>query len=227
MRVRSELTAPLIALSAVLLFAGAANAAIITFPSRAAFGLAVTGEIVETWEDNAVGTVIPDGGILDGIIYSTPGPDAAVGNFFLPLSPPNSLGIDALDVSDGFFSPGETISFSFPGPIIAFGISINTFAPGAGAFSATNDLGDVALSSVDPFPVDPFPDVDPGQFVGFISDTPFSAVTIAAPGGFSYTLDDLNFVPVAVVVPGPATSILVGAGLAGVGAASWKRSRRG
>ena len=216
MRVRSELTAPLVALSAVLLLAGPASAAIITFPSRAAFGLGVTGEIVETWEDNAVGTVVPDAGILDGIIYSTPGPDAAVGNLFLPLSPPNSLG----DVSDGFFSPGETISFSFPGPIIAFGISINTFAQGAGAFSATNGLGDVALSVFDPFPGS-----STGQFVGFISDTPFSAVTIAAPGGFTYTLDDLNFVPVAV--PGPAPLILVGAGLAGVGAASWKRSRRG
>jgi hypothetical protein len=220
MRGRSELTAPLVALSAVLLFAGPANAAIITFPNRAAFDLGVTGEIVETWEDNAVGTVIPDGGILDGIIYSTPGPDAAVGNLFLPLSPPNSLG----DVSDGFFSPGETISFSFPGSILAFGISINTFAEGTGVFSATNDLGDVALSFFDPFPGS-----STGQFVGFISDTPFSAVTIAAPGGFTYTLDDLNFVPVAVAVPGPATLILVGAGLAGVGAASasWKRSRRG
>jgi hypothetical protein len=218
MRGRSELTAPLVALSAVLLFAGPANAAIITFPNRAAFDLGVTGEIVETWEDNAVGTVIPDGGILDGIIYSTPGPDATVGNLFLPLSPPNSLG----DVSDGFFSPGETISFSFPGPIIAFGISINTLAQGAGAYSATNDLGDVVLSSFDHFP-----GFSTGQFVGFISDTPFSAVTIASPGDFTngYTLDDLNFVPVAV--PGPATLILVGAGLAGVGAASWKRSRRG
>ena len=221
MRGRSGLTAPLVALSAVLLVAGPANAAIIAFPSRAAFGLGVTGEIVETWDDNGVGTVIPDGGILDGIIYSTSGPDSAVVNLFLPLSPPNSLG----DVSDGFFSPGETISFSFPGPIIAFGISINTFAQGAGAYSATNDLGDVAPSFFDPFP-----GVSTGQFVGFISDTPFSAVTIsAAPGDDGYTLDDLNFAPVAVAIPAPATLILVGAGLAGVGAvsASWKRSRRG
>ena len=215
MRGRSELTAPLVALSAVLLFAGPANAAIVTFLDRAAFGLGVTGEIVETWEDNAVGTVIPDAGTLDGIIYSTSGPDAAVGNLFLALSPPNSLG----DVSDGFFSPGETISFTFPGSIIAFGISINTFAQGTGAFSATNSLDDVALSVFDPFPGS-----STGQFVGFISDTPFSAVTIAAPGGFTFTLDDLNVVPVAI--PGPATLILVGAGLAGVGAASWKRNRR-
>jgi hypothetical protein len=224
MRVRSELTAALVALSAVLLFAGPANAAIITFPSRAAFGPGVTGEIVETWDDNAAGAVIPDAGILDGIIYSTPGLDAAVIDFFLPLSLPNSLGheSDGGDVRDGFFSPGETISFSFPGPIIAFGISINTLAQGAGAYSATNDLGDVVLSSFDHFP-----GFSTGQFVGFISDTPFSAVTIASPGDFTngYTLDDLNFVPVAV--PGPATLILVGAGLAGVGAASWKRSRRG
>jgi hypothetical protein len=219
MRGRSELTAPLAALSAVLLFAGPANAAIITFPNRAAFDRDVTGEIVETWDDNAVGTVIPDAGILDGIIYSTSGPEAArVGNFFQSLSLPNSLG----DVFDDFFSPAEKISFSFPGSIIAFGISINTFAEGTGAYSATNDLGDVALSFFDPFP-----GFSTGQFVGFSSDTPFSAVTIAALGDFinGYTLDDLNFVPVAV--PGPATLILVGAGLAGVGAASWKRSRRG
>jgi hypothetical protein len=72
---------------------------------------------------------------------------------------------------------------------------------------------------------DLFPGFSIGQFVGFISDTPFSAVTIAAPGGFTYTLDDLNFVPMAV--PGPAPLIPVGAGLAGVGTTSWKRSRRG
>jgi hypothetical protein len=34
MRVRSELTAPLVALSAVLLFPGPASATIITFPDR-------------------------------------------------------------------------------------------------------------------------------------------------------------------------------------------------
>jgi hypothetical protein len=219
MRVRSELTAPLVALSAVLLFAGPAIAAIIPFPSRAAFGLGVTGEIVETWDDNAAGTVIPDGGTLDGITYTTPGPDAQVTDLFQSLSFPNTLG----DVADGFFAPLETITFGFPAGALAFGISINTSATGGGAYRATTDLGDVALSFFDPFP-----GVSTGQFVGFLSDTPFTQVTLAAPGGFSYTLDDLNFVPVAVppvAVPGPATLTLVGAGLAG--AASWRRSRRG
>jgi hypothetical protein len=217
MRVRSELTARLVALSAVLLFAGPASAAIIAFPSRAAFGAGVTGQIVETWDDNPVGTVIPDGGTLDGIIYFTLGPnDAAVGNGFTPLSFPNSLG----DAGDGFFAPTEPIRFTFPAGALAFGISINTFATGTGAYQATTSLGDVAGSVFDPFPgvVPPT-----GQFIGFLSDTPFSTVTLTAPGGFSYTLDDLSFVP--VTVPGPATLILVGAGL--TGAASWRRSRRG
>jgi hypothetical protein len=216
MRVRSELTAPLVALAAVLLFAGPASAVLTTFTSRTAFDAGVTGEIVETWEDNPVGTVIPDGTSLDGITYTTSGPDAVVTNAFTPLSGVNSLGAVGLN----FFLPTETISFSFPGGAFAFGISINTFATGAGAYSITTNLGDVVLSAFDPFPgTVPLT----GQFVGFLADTPFGTVTLAAPGGFTYTLDDLNFVPVAV--PGPATLILVGAGLAG--AASWRRSRRG
>jgi hypothetical protein len=220
MRVRSELTAPLVALSAVLLWAGPAHATITPFLSRAAFDLAVPGATVETWDNNAAGTVIPDGTALDGITYTTPGPDAAVTDGFQSLSPPNTLG-DADD--DGFFGPTETISFGFPGGALAFGISINTFATGTGAHQASTNLGDVAGSVFDPFP-----GLTTGQFIGFLSDTPFSTVTLTAPGGFSYTLDDLSFVPVTVppvAVPGPATLILVGAGLAG--AASWRRSRRG
>jgi hypothetical protein len=62
----------------------------------------------------------------------------------------------------------------------AVAAQIEVGAQGAGAYSATNDLGDVALSFFDPFP-----GFSTGQFVGFISDTPFSAVTIAAPGGFT------------------------------------------
>jgi PEP-CTERM motif len=221
MRVRSELTAPLVALSAVLLWAGPASATILTFTNRIAFDAGVPGATVETWDDNPAGTVIPDGTSLDGIIYTTPGPDAQVTDGFQALSPPNSLG----DVADGFFGPTEPISFGFPAGALAFGISINTFATGTGAYTATTNLGDIAPSFFDPFPI---PGVTTGQFVGFLSDTPFITVTLAAPGGFSYTLDDLNFVPVAVppvAVPGPATLILVGAGLAG--AASWRRSRRG
>jgi hypothetical protein len=220
MRVRSELTAPLVALSAVLLFAGPAHATITPFLSRAAFDLAVPGATVETWDDNAAGTTIPDGTSLDGVSYTTtPGPDAQVTDGFQALSLPNTLG----DAGDGFFGPTETIRFGFPGGALAFGISINTFATAPGAYTATTDLGDTAPSAFDPFPGLPT-----GQFVGFLSDTPFSTVTLAAPSGLSYTLDDLNFLPVTVppvAVPGPATLILVGAGLAG--AASWRRSRRG
>jgi hypothetical protein len=99
------------------------QAAIVVFPDRVTFGAALVGETVETWDDNAAGTVIPDGGMLDGVFYFTPGADdAIVTATFLPLSPPNTLGAGAKE----FFTGAESITFTFPTPIIAFGISFNT-----------------------------------------------------------------------------------------------------
>ena len=102
----------------------------------------MTGEIVETSDDDAVGTVIPDAGILDGIIYSAQGPDASGGRPLPGAQPAQFLG----NVSDGFFSSGETMQFRFPGPRRRLRMSIDTFAADTGAYSATTGLGDVALS---------------------------------------------------------------------------------
>jgi hypothetical protein len=154
---------------------------------------------VETWDDDAADTVIPDATLFDGVFYATPGPNAKITDEFLSLSSPNTLGSTA----DDFFSGSEPITFSFPSPIVAFGISFNTFATAAGAYTLTTDLGDIAPSSLNPFP-----GFTTGQFAGFVSDTPFSAVTVSPVGEvpFPYTLDDLTFVArTPTGVPEPAT----------------------
>jgi hypothetical protein len=197
------LAATTVGLALVLSSASFSQGAIITtFSTRTVFSATLVGETVETWDDDAAGTVIPDGGMLDGVIYSTPAADALVTSVFLSLSSPNTLGA----VGAGFFAAGESITFAFPMPIIAFGISFNTFATAMGAYLLTNDLGNVAPSFYDPFPF-----VTTGQFAGFISDTPFSAVTISSPGGFSYNLDDMTYLGAQqAAVPEPSSLALLG-----------------
>ncbi|MGQ0792885.1 MAG: PEP-CTERM sorting domain-containing protein [Deltaproteobacteria bacterium] len=202
---RSSILFTLSALLIALSFAGRAEAVIVTFMDRASFAAAVPGATVENYDGVAAGTVIPDGNSFNGVTYNSSAGDALVTASFLPLSSPNGLG----DTTVGFFLSADTITFTFPTLISAFGISVNTFAVATGDHTATTDLGDV----VDSF-FDPFPGFGTGQFIGFTSTIPFSSVTIAAPGGSAYTLDDLNFLAAA---PEPATLLLLGSGLAAVG----------
>src|SRR5262249_30602852 len=138
---------------------------------------------------------------------------AIVTNIALALSPPNTLGRTPI-----FFDAGDSISFSFDTPILAFGISFNTFATAPGAYLVTTNLGDVAPSSFDPFP-----GATPGQFAGLVSDTPFTSVVVSSPGGFSFTLHDMTY---ATVVPEPASLTLLGLGTLGLLGYGWRSRRR-
>ena len=101
------------------------------------------------------------------------------------------------------------MTFGFDTPLEAFGIDVNTFATGNGSYTATTNTGDVIPSFFNPFP-----GFSTGQFIGFSTDVPFTSVTIAGQSGVPYTLDTLRYSP----VPEPASLLLLGAGLAGLGA---------
>ena len=185
----------------LLLLSGALFASTITYSSRTSFYAANPGVTIEGWDTLANGTLIT---VLNGITYTTNDGTALVTNVFLALSPPNTLGENV----NGFFLATDTMMFTFPSPITAFGISINTFDTSTGGYTATDNLGNVILSSYDPFP-----GFTTGEFVGYNSTIPFTSVTIAAPGGFSYTLDDLAY---GTTVPEPSSLLLLGSGVFGL-----------
>jgi hypothetical protein len=199
---------------AVLTLAGQAQAAIISYASRAAFDAAVAGLVTEGWEGAAAGTVIPNGSSFGGIVHTSSVGDALIVTGFSATSSPNSLG----RTGAGFFLPADLMTFGFGGPIVAFGIDINTAALTAGANTATTNLGDVVASTFDPFP-----GTGLGQFIGFVSTLPFTSVTISGAGApnFAYTLDSLRYPRPSV--PEPLSIALVAFGLFAVGL---RRARR-
>lgn len=195
-----------------------APAATLTTFDRAAFQTALSGGTVsgQNFDSIAATTVL---GTVDGVTYGASGGSPAVTSRFLTTTPPNGLGSTSQSLL--FFAGTESASFSFAAAITAFAIDVNTFAPTAGDYIATLNIGDVAGSKFDVFP-----GTATGQFIGFISDTPFSSVTIstvADPGNgtrYSYTLDTLVYGDAAAVidagVPEPSTLALLGLGLASI-----------
>lgn len=193
----------------LLVGVGSAHAALVPFASRATFDAAFPGSVVETWDGFAAGTTFPDGTTANAITYATTAADAQVASGFVNTTAPNVLG----STFGGFFDAGNNPTFTFSVALSAFGIDINTFATAAGAYTGTTNDGDVALSVFDPFPGE-----TTGNFIGFSSTTPFTSVTIAAPGGFPFNLDTLRAVTAtSTAVPEPGSLALLGIALGAFG----------
>jgi hypothetical protein len=189
----------------LLLVAHAAHSAVVAFPSRLTFDAAFPGASIENWDSYAPGTVISNGGTLNGITYSSSAGTAIVTSAFLPSTSPNALG----RTPTGFFFPTDSITFSFGTSLLAFGIDITTAEVAGAAYQLTTNTGSVINSVFDPFPGFGF-----GQFAGFSSDVPFTSVTISSSSvAFGHALDTLRFVPggpVANAPDGGTTLILLG-----------------
>jgi hypothetical protein len=192
------------ALIALAIVALPAQAAIISSVDRATFQLAVAGGMIsqENFDAIAVGTIL---GVTPDVTYGASGGSPIVTNAFLTSTPPNGLGETSLN----FFPPGDSASFTFSSSITAFAIDINTFAGTDGAYIATLNIGDIVTSIFEVFP-----GFATGQFIGFVSDTPFTSVIISDVTGLSYTLDTLVYGEAsALVVPEPAALALLGIAL--------------
>jgi hypothetical protein len=193
-----------------------ASAATITTYNRVSFQTALSGGMLsgQNFESIAAGTVL---GTLNGVTYGASAGSPEVTASFLTTTPPNGLGSTSQSLI--FFGSSESASFTFATAITAFAIDINTFAPTAGDYTATLNLGDVVGSKFDVFPGS-----TTGQFIGFIADTPFNSVTIntaADPTNsslYTYTLDTLVYGNAAAVIgastPEPSTLGLLALGLA-------------
>jgi hypothetical protein len=201
----------------LMLSAGAVRGGpVISYTTRTAFDAAFPGATRETWDEFANGTVFANGSTVNGITYNSSNGNALVTNGFLTTTPPNGLG----ETTNGFFLASDTIKFTFSRPLTAFGIDINTFdASATGGYRATLSNGDTAPSFFDPFP-----GFTTGQFLGFSDATPFTSVTISAPGGFSFTLDTLR--SQAAAVPEPSGLALFGLAILGASVARARRRRR-
>jgi len=163
-----------------------------TFTSSASF-FAALGSIpstTETYETLATGTVILQGATVDSLTYSSfpAGVDGLVnGNF-------NSIGTHSLTAQRGglpsYFFSGDSITVTFPGPVIASGIYFNAVTSVPGSYCLTTAVGAACNGSAY--------DTSTLYFVGLISSTPFTSVTIKGTGSGSsgYNVDNLTYVPV-------------------------------
>ena len=180
----------------------------------------------------------------NGVTYSSSLGKAMVTSAYLTTTGLNGLG----STSAGFFEPTETLTLGFSSPINSFGLDINTFASRSGDYrAAVNDGSNSVVRSM----MDPFPNHQTGQFIGFTDRSPFTKVAISAvedpgtgggnctdSGLCSFTVDSLAFGsdpanpqppadgPSSAAVPETSTFAMLGLGICCVGLVGRRRRNR-
>ena len=202
--------------------AGEARADLIVFGSRDAFRAAIAGNMstTEGWDEFVSGTVILNRALVNGVVYdlSDPTADFVVTAGGATISPPNGLGRTNNPLGGEAFLSSDIVTLTFPALVTGFGVSFNTFATTAEAYSLTTNLGDIAPSAYDPFP-----GFNTGQFAGFLIDEPVSSVTIRTTVPAQFGLDDLI---VAQPIPEPSSLTLFALSAAGLFGANRVRPKR-
>lgn len=197
-----------------------ADAAVLASLDRATFQTAISGATtlgVQDFDSLVAGSLLTNDG---NVSYAASTGTPLVTSTFLTSTGLNGLGRDGV----GFFLASDTASFTFGTAITAFAIDINTFAATDGAYDVLLNTGDTALSIFETFP-----GRGTGQFIGFVSTSPFTTVTLRANSGFPYTLDTLIYGAASEVlggIPEPANWAMLIIGFAGIGSAMRHRRAR-
>lgn len=205
----------------VLALAGSAHAT--AFTSSTAFLAATSGLTTEDYASTTAGTLIADGGALDGLTYSFStrgGLGGVITDHYYSFS---GLSLGAKQASGpltnaDFFYGGDSFTITFAHPETAVGIFANvnlnsgTYTLSAGSDTATTD------SLVD--------DTNTFVFVGLTSATPFTSVTFRSNDTSlgSYNIPEILYGGTSNAVPEPMSLALLGLGTLGLAVVRRRRA---
>jgi hypothetical protein len=210
---------------AVTLLGGAAQAALTTYTSEAAFTSGVVNLQLEGFE--AVAAATRSGGSVNTSAFKvTPVGSALLGVQDGPTSPENGNGASAVDGTHYLYSyleqqPTGTLRFDLSSASRAFGLYITDAGEASGQIIFQTDGG----QTLTPLVAYNFPNNGLGNqvlFFGFAQDIEFKSVFLTITGfDEAYGVDKV-YSQSALTVPEPGTGVL----LLGALTAGWAASRR-
>jgi hypothetical protein len=164
------------------------------------------------------------GSSLQGVSFSTPNLNGNVNVNSAGFNGSNDLSVPYAvnSVFDG--SLPDTIVITLPAATTAFGLNFNTL------FTSTTET--FTLSNGFSTSVSPTPNINSGgpnlQFIGFISDDPFTTIILSVPNDQSLVVADFTTADANVpAVPESSTWAMIIMGFAGVGFIARRRRQGG
>ena len=216
---------------------GIANALTVTVSSSSAFSAATSG--ASTTGFNSVGSggvgtgplatfdfysAAPDGTTFSinsiGFTAANSGSNVNSANFY------NQFG--TTDITNQYLvntyppTGDMTLTITLPTAVTAFALDFSALYADT---TATFTLGNGFTTAVAANDYSPDTDTLSTQFLGFLSTTPFSTITLSVPEDASWVVEDVT-IATASTVPEPSTWAMMLAGFVGLGYAGYRGSRK-
>lgn len=170
---------------------------------------------------------------LQGVTFSNPAPGSVnvnSANFYDPATPPDLTVPYLVNAFDPTASD-NVVTITLPAPETAFALDFGTlFNPVDITFTLSNGF----MITVPPLSTN-----FATQFLGFVSSTPITTITLDAPNPVpgspddpstvvgSWVIKDFTYGSAAVTTPEPSTWALMLIGFVGLGVAGYRRTNRG